>query len=48
MREIETANKQHALISLTSDPGDILEFMGLDVKDFNKGWSTLEGMYVFP
>lgn len=47
VREIETENKQHALISLTSDPGDLLEFLGLDVKDFNKGWSTLEGMYVF-
>ena len=47
VREIETENKQHALISLTSDPGDILEFLGLDVEEFNEGWSTLEEMYVF-
>lgn len=47
VREIETENKPHALIWLTSDPGDILDFLGLDVKEFNKGWSTLEEMYVF-
>lgn len=47
VRDIETENKQYALISLTSDPGDIFEFLGLDVKEFNKGWSTLEEMYVF-
>lgn len=47
VREIETENKQHALISLTSDPDEILEFLGLDVKEFNRGWSTLEEMYVF-
>lgn len=47
VREIEAENKQHALILLTSDPGDVLEFLGLDAKEFNKGWSTLEGMFVF-
>lgn len=47
VREIETENKQHALISLTSDPADIFEFLGLDVKEFDEGWSTLEEMYAF-
>lgn len=47
VREIETENKQHALIPLTSNPGDILGFLGLDVKEFNKSWDTLEGMYIF-
>lgn len=47
VREIEAENKQQALISLTSDPGDALGFLGLDAKEFNKGWSTLEEMFVF-
>lgn len=45
--EIEVENKQHALISLTSDPGDVLRYLGLDAEEFNKGWSTLEEMFVF-
>lgn len=47
VREIEAENKQQALISLTSDPADVLGFLGLDAKEFNKGWNMLEEMFVF-
>lgn len=47
IREIEAENKQHALISLTSDPVDCLGFLGLDAKEFNKNWNTLEEMFFF-
>ena len=45
IKEIETASKKTSLLLLTSDPQEMMEFLGLDSTRYHKGFSTLDELF---
>ena len=45
IEEIEATHKKHSLLLLTSDPLEMMKFLGLDHAGYEKGFSTLNELF---
>lgn len=43
--QIQETNKKHCLLLLTSNPQDMMDFLGLDKDRYEKGFSTLDELF---
>lgn len=45
--EIEELNRKRGLLLMTSEPDEVLNFLGLDVEEYQRPFDSVEGMYEY-
>lgn len=45
--EIEELNRKRAMLFLTSEPDDVIDFLGLDIDEYQRPFDSVEAMYEY-